>query len=125
MKQENATPSTQAESVEALELDSVYANNTAFESSVWDLKIVFGQLELHTGKPGIEWHTEVTIPWLQAKILAYYLRVNITLHELQNGPVKVPSPVLPPKPAPPADENDLAEKEAYEAVLKIHTECFG
>jgi hypothetical protein len=120
--------SGKSEVVHAFEFDSVYANNTRFEPSVWDLKILFGELMQHTGKESVNWHTAVTVPWMQIKILDYYLRVNIAFHEIQNGAIRTHPNVTPPKPEPPSaekiSENPLAPK-LYEAALKIHLEMFG
>ena len=104
-----------------------YANNFHFEPSVWDLKILFGQLEQHTGTSAIDWHTAITIPWLQAKFVAYYLRVQAAWHEQQTGPLKAPAFVMPPEPKPPTGElaNDPVANALYEAQKKIYNEMFG
>jgi len=109
------------------EFESVYANNTRCELSVWDLKVLFGELMQHTGKESVEWHTAVTLPWMQVKILIYYLRVNLALHEFMCGPLNVHPNVMPPKPTPPTPEL-LAEhpkaQDAYESACRIHSEMF-
>src|SRR5258708_3692666 len=64
-----------------------YANNARFESSVWDFKIFFGQLQKDAGN--VDWHTVVTIPWLQAKLLLYFLRINVAFHEIDNGQLRI------------------------------------
>jgi len=106
---------------------TVYANNFHFEPSAWDLKIVLGQLEQHTGAPIVDWHTAVTLPWLQVKLVAYYLRIQAAWQELQNGPLKAPAYVMPTEPKPPAGElaNDTAALALYEAQRKIYLEMFG
>jgi hypothetical protein len=98
----------------------VYANNTLLESSVWDLKIAFGQLDQRRdvlGDPGVEWLTSVTVPWPQAKIFAYYLLLSIAEYEARNGFIRVPDAVRPPRLEPtPTDDprvasfNELAEE---------------
>ena len=108
--------------------EDVYANNARFEASAWDLKILFGQLEQHTGTPTIDWRTAVTIPWSQAKILSYYLRLNLAFHEFQNGPISIPGRVVPPVyPAPTEKQlkDDPRAMEVYETNKRIHTEMFG
>jgi hypothetical protein len=105
----------------------VYADNAFFETSVWDLKVIFGQLEQHTGKVNIDWHTAVTMPWLQAKLLSYYLRVNLAAYELAHGNIKVPSNVQPPTPEPPQEEpvaSDPTASALYEAAKRLHAEMF-
>jgi hypothetical protein len=107
--------------------DEVYANNFHFEPSAWDLKILCGQLEQHTGKTTVDWHTALTIPWPQAKILAYYLRSQAAWIELQNGPITIPSSVMPVEPKPPTGEfeNDPLLNAFHEALKKIYAEMFG
>jgi len=81
----------QPETKDKYDPDSVYANNVRFETSVWDLKAVFGQLEQlpPSGELSVDWHTAVTMPWLVAKLLIYYLRINVAAYELANGCIKV------------------------------------
>ena len=107
---------------------SVYANNCRLELSVWDLKIFFGQLEQHTGKTTVDWHTAVTIPWMQAKLLEYYLRINRAFQEKHNGPIQIHPSVMPQLPAPPTEEEiktDPGAMEMYETFKKIHINMFG
>jgi len=109
------------------EYQSVYANNSRLEPSVWDLKVLFGQLELHTSEAHVDWHTAVTMPWIQAKIFSYYLLLNLLLQEQMNGPITVPASVMPPKPEPPSGEaeKDPSMRAVYEAMTKIHLQIFG
>jgi hypothetical protein len=108
------------------DFESVYANNSNFEPSVWDLKIIFGQLEQHTGNAEVDWHTAVTMPWMQAKLLCYYLRVNLAIHEAQNGPISVHRNVIPILQPPVAGAaSDTNAQQVYEIITKIHAEVFG
>jgi hypothetical protein len=104
-----------------------YANNFNFEPSVWNLRIIFGELEQHSGTPIVDWHTAITIPWLQVKFVAYYLRLQAAWYEQQNGPIKAPAFVMPPEPKPPTGElaSDPAATAFYEAQKKIYAEMFG
>ena len=61
------------------DFESLYANNVQFESSIWDVKLIFGQFE--QAKSEIEQHTAITLPWSQAKLAAYYFMVNLVLHQ--------------------------------------------
>ena len=129
MDENQTTPSSNSAaetSTDTLDFESVYANNTLIENSLWDLKIIFGQLEQHTGRPQVDWHTAVTVPWLQSKILSYYLRLNILSHEADNGTIKVPGQVMPPKPLKPSGEfeNDPKALEFFEMASKIYSENF-
>jgi hypothetical protein len=74
---------------------SLYANNVRFESSVWDLKLIFGELDQSEGKEVIEQHTAITLPWAQAKLLMHFLNVQIAAHELTFGKIPIPPSVVP------------------------------
>jgi hypothetical protein len=76
-----------------------YANNVRFVANVWDLKILFG--ELSVSKPDVDWHTSITLPWAQAKLMAYYLSINIAAYEAHHGGIRLPESMLPLEPPPP------------------------
>lgn len=122
-EQEDGQPATEKQP--DFDFEAVYANNSHFEASVWDLKILFGQLEQHTGKSIVDWHTAITIPWMQAKLLDYYLRINIALHEIESGSrININPRVLPSKAGlPPTDDSNA--QALYEASVKIYNEMFG
>ena len=109
------------------EIDVSYANNFIFEPSVWDLKLMFGQLGQHDGVAEVDWHTEITIPWLQAKLVAYFLRLQAAWNELQNGYVNIPASVMPKEPEPPTEEQakNPINVEWYQTAKKIYDETFG
>jgi len=110
------------------DFSAVYANNVRLEWSAWDLKLFFGQLEQHTAKAEINWHTAVTIPWMQAKILEYYLRANIAFYEKTNGPLNVLPNLRPPQPERPSEDQVKADPksiELWEMYKKLYTEVFG
>jgi len=106
---------------------AVYANNFQFEASVWDLKIMLGQLERHTGSTLVNWHTAVTIPWLQVRLVAYFLLINLAIHEQENGRVNIPVRVMPKAPEPPSGDqaNDPSAIAFYEACKKIYEEMLA
>jgi hypothetical protein len=108
-----ATPA-EAEGETLEEIVPVYANNTRFESSVWDLRILFGQL-VPGGRGEVDWHTDVTIPWAQAKLMHLYLGINLGLYELENGQINVPPGVLPPVMANPPSGMDTSNPKAVES----------
>ena|ERR1039458_42906 len=73
-----------------------YANNVNYETSVFDLKIVFGELAQPIGKKAfVEQHTSVTLSWLEAKIAALFLCMNVAMHENKFGTLDIPSGTLP------------------------------
>jgi hypothetical protein len=97
---------------------SRYANNVQFESSVWDLKLLFGQLQLPPGEPGfVQHHTAMTLPWLQIKILSLYLQLNLLIHEALNGKIVIPQSVMPQIQPPGEDLADPHARAVAEAVF--------
>lgn len=106
------------------DFESLYANNVRFESSIWDLKLIFGQLDQSTGGEVIELHTAMALPWTTAKIMLYYLHVNIALHELENGKIRIPPRVFPNVPPPLSSEfdNNALAKAAHELAVKLRAE---
>ena len=105
---------------------SRYANNLRFESSVWDLKVIFGELDQSQGDELVHQHTLITLPWTTVKLLIYFLRVNLTLHERQNGKVKMASSVWPAPldrtKIPPDVTDDPQFKAAAEVIAKLREE---
>src|SRR5262249_50074 len=103
-----------------------YANNSAFETTIWDLKMAFGQYHSDTG--ATDWHTSITMPWLQAKICAYFLQLNVLFHEITQGRIRIPPGIIPKKPIPPTDEqlrDNPTLQAIHDAHLKIWIETFG
>jgi len=57
-----------------------YANAVYFDATAWDLSMTFGRTVLRTPqqeRQEMEWTTAITIPWSQAKLMAYYLLINL------------------------------------------------
>ncbi|HXM44212.1 MAG TPA: DUF3467 domain-containing protein [Bryobacteraceae bacterium] len=104
------------------EFSEDYANNFNFEHTVWDFKIIFGQLDQTSGKPhNVNWHTSMTMPWGVAKLLCHFLLLNIVAHELQCGPIHIPPEVMPPAPVEPTGENDTpGTRLLYKEHQKIY-----
>jgi hypothetical protein len=75
---------------------SAYANNVFFETSVFDIKLTFGELcQPYKEQPYIEQHTSISLPWLQAKIACLLWAINIAAHEKKYGIITIPEGVLP------------------------------
>ncbi len=108
------------------DINSVYANQINFELSELDIKCLFGQLNQGppgTGTPSVEWHTAVTMAFAEAKLLSFYLRINIAIHEATHGPIKIPAGILPEAFTAPEDmETNPTSKKMFEAVEKIRHE---
>lgn len=62
-----------------------YANNINVDTSAWDVKLTFGEVDQLSDGAVINEHTAITISWKQAKILAYLLQLQIIGHEGQQG----------------------------------------
>ena len=108
---------------EAEDLTTDYANSVFFEASVWDLKIVFGEWSGQT--KSVDWHTSMTIPWAQAKLMAYYLAVNVRAHELRMGKIPFPDSMIPPEPQPLAEsEKGDAKAIAFHNMVKEYRRKF-
>ena len=89
------------------------ANNSLLESSIWDLRVVFGQLEKTLADDTmIDWKVSVTMPWAAAKLLCYYFHANILVHEAKNGQIEIPKAVIPDEPP-----KDLG-RDLYKALME-------
>ena len=100
---------------------SLYANNIQFEQTAFDLKLIFGELNQAGGKVLIDQHSSVTIPWGQAKLLLYYLQLNIAGYELENGKIKIRGDLvpLPIGPLPAGQEDNPKVRELFEVVKNL------
>jgi hypothetical protein len=70
----------------------VYSNNFAMGSTSFDIRLIFGEVaEIKDDKVIVDQNVQVTMTWLEAKMLADFLQVNIKAHEdLNGGPLKLP-----------------------------------
>jgi hypothetical protein len=73
-----------------------YANNAYFESTIWDMKIMFGQTDVTQGQNVIIQHTAITLPWPYLKIFSYVLQTQIAAQEAEFGHISVPQNILTP-----------------------------
>src|SRR5208282_3259713 len=104
MKPDNSTPEKGATPNPPLDFRRLpddqffeaYANNVVFESTAWDLRLIFGKMDLAKGANVIVQHSAMTLPWSQVKAGIYLLQVHLALHELINGKVYVPKGVINP-----------------------------
>ena len=74
----------------------MYANNVRFEASTWDIRTIFGVLDQSEGETVVRQHTAMNVSWAQAKLIIYFLYLNVLIHEESNGPITVPASVQPP-----------------------------
>ncbi|MGB6385279.1 MAG: DUF3467 domain-containing protein [Terriglobales bacterium] len=96
---------------------SSYANNVMFETSVFDIKIVFGELlQPYGGKPFVEQRSATTLSWLEAKIAALFLIMNVAMHEKQFGPLVIPEGTMPLDFSQTSEERELPLVRLMELV---------
>jgi hypothetical protein len=115
--------STQKQQEQADDLTTEYANNTFFEGSVWDLKILFGEWSGRTNS--VDWHTSITLPWAQAKLMSYFLELNIANHESQMGKIPFPASMIPPEPPPlPESLQNEPEAKAFREMVMARRQRF-
>jgi hypothetical protein len=105
----------------------VYANYLHFEGSPWDFRILFGQLipqRFKTEDEEVDWCADVTIPWSQAKLMHFFLGINIGIYELENGNIKIPERMLPPLPTPSTPAESSSRSQAAFEFVKTEIEKF-
>jgi hypothetical protein len=101
--------------------ESWYSNNIQFKPTEWDLKAVFGEMEpQNDGSVTVQQHTAIVVSWLQAKIMHYFLGMNLGAYELTHGKIPIPQSVIPIEPVPPSGELDTPEtRMLYEYMKKF------
>jgi hypothetical protein len=104
---------------------ALYANNVQFEASVWDLKLVFGELDQSKNPAVIEQHTSVSLPWQQAKLTAYFLIVNFMAYEARHGRTPFPDSIIPKRPDPSEPGLDDTAKRVIEYLAWVHDQFFS
>jgi hypothetical protein len=105
---------------------SKYTNNVQFEPSVWGLKTLFGELALLDGKLIVEQHTAISMPWIQAKIMGYFLQFQIAVFEHDHGKIAIPDGVIPGPLPPIPDEmkDDPRMKAIWDTLEELRQETF-
>lgn len=124
---EETQPTSQITYQRADNFTDQYANNVYFETSLWDLKLIFGQLDQGLGQNFVVQHGSVTLPWAQVKVLSYFLQVNLTAHEIRNGRVVLPPGLIPAIPKQVAKEfaNDQKAVEIHKVVSGMQKAFFA
>jgi hypothetical protein len=113
----------QLEATRSEEFENLWANNVLFESTLWDLRLIFGQVDLAAKQ--IVQHTAVNIPWPQVKIAAYFMLVNVVIQQSLNGNVFIPGYIVPPRPDPADPANAAYDKQMIKYLGWIHDQFFG
>ena len=105
------------------DFENLYANNVRFESTLWDLRLILGQVDLAAKQ--LTQHTAVNIPWPQVKIAAYYMLINLVIQQALNGNVFIPNNVMPHRPDPSDASASLYPSGTVEYLGWIHDQIFG
>ncbi|HXM22279.1 MAG TPA: hypothetical protein VN948_13565 [Terriglobales bacterium] len=95
--------------------ESWYANNVQYHPSEWDLKLIFGELDWRDNSMLIQQHTAISVTWLQAKIMLYFLTIQVGVHEMSQGKIQIPPGVAPTE--PPLPSGDL---ENNPFAMQVH-----
>jgi hypothetical protein len=98
-----------------------YANHVLLEPTAWDLKLIFGKIDLAKGPTTVVQHSAMTLPWSQIKVGIYLLQYHLALHEIMCGKVQVPKGVISP-PMPPTEDQEREDPRAvktYEALEEL------
>jgi hypothetical protein len=104
---------------------SAYANNVFFESSLWDLKLIFGQNDQQISPNTVVQHTSITLPWAQVKVMKHFLEGHLIAHEIQNGRIQIPPNIIAPVPdEPPTEFKDNPKAVDIHAALKAKYAAF-
>jgi hypothetical protein len=70
---------------------NIYSNNVAMASTSFDLRLLFGEVaEIVGDKVIVDQRVQVTMTWLEAKIVADFLQANLKAYEDANGPLRLP-----------------------------------
>jgi hypothetical protein len=103
-----------------------YANHVWYQSSVWDLKLLFGEVDQSKSNTVVQ-HTGITLSWLQVKLMIYFLQVNLAFNELQNGKVSIPPSVMPPVPelVPPESADDQEAQTHHQKVMELREQLIN
>ncbi len=120
MSQEAST-SSQPEFERDEDFVFLYANHVWFENSAWDLNLIFGQLDQSKGPNSVRQHTAIAMSWMQAKLLAHFIEVNILIHEATDGKIHIPPNLRPTEIAPssPEEESDPIKKKTNLRIREL------
>jgi len=110
----------------AADFTNRYANTIYYESTASDIKLVFGHVELATDPVKIQNDFAVTIPWTQAKLALFWLRLHIELVEADlDSKIPIRKDMLPaqlperfPEPMQEDDPRTRRFREIYERLRR-------
>jgi len=105
------------------EFEELWANNVLFESTLWNLRMIFGQVDL-SGNQVLQ-HTAINMPWPQVKIAAYFIVANLMVQQALNGQIFLPAYVVPPRPEAGSPGFGSYDRRLVEYLGWIHDQFFG
>jgi hypothetical protein len=125
-KKTQATTTSGIQYKKADDFRSVYANNVFFEGSLWDMKMLLGQLDQQIGPNAVVQHTAITLPWAQVKLMRYFLGLHLLSHEMRFGRVQIPTNMVPPIPEelPEGAFSEVTPSDA-QAIHAAMRECYA
>jgi hypothetical protein len=88
---------------------------------------MFGEVDSDEKGLFVDQHTSISMPWLQAKIMHYYLTLQLGYYEIGHGKIQVPISVQPPEAEPPTGDlvNDASAMGLYEMVKAKRAELLA
>jgi hypothetical protein len=105
--------------------ESWYSNNIQFKPTEWDLKAIFGEMEQQTdGSVTVQQHTAIVLTWLQAKIMHYFLGMQLGVYELTHGKIPIPQSVMPLETPPPSGNMDTPDNRLFHEYMNKFREQF-
>src|SRR5687767_12192888 len=110
------------QSIKARDFTERYANNVRFENNIWDMRLLFGNLDQTEGRNTVTHHTTMSLSWPQAKLMLFYFYANLAFQERWQGKINVPETMIPI----PMDRSTFSDmpgsKEFVERVEKFRSD---
>lgn len=102
---------------------AVYANNVVVDATAWDLRLTFGQFEkLPDDSMVNNQRLSVNMPFGLAKLMLFWIELQIISHEIQTGKrVGMRSGLIPDPPTliGPENENDPNFVKLHAAITQL------
>jgi hypothetical protein len=122
MAQKSSTTEAGPIAERAADFTTRYANNIFFESTAWDLKLTFGHIEQVSDPTTIQHDFAVTIPWPQAKLALFWLRLHVEMAEAEvRAKIPIREDLLPqelPAKLPEPLEADPASAKRFREIYE-------
>src|SRR3989442_15009556 len=99
-RKEPTRPTTQEKELESVRSEGflrVYANSAQIETTVWDFKLIFGEMAKVGGKMVIEQSVAIVMSPQHLKAFVGVLAHNLREYEKRVGEIKLPAPEEAPE----------------------------